>query len=145
MALFPLIFLATIISGSIHYTLLDESILGRAQRRTGPLNTGRYGIISSFMNGRNSIISQFLVPKQHLNFGFQLFPIFSLIFSLLNYIIINPFFLVDINFSSTLLILLSGLSIVFIIFLGFPGCSKYSIFLVCFLRLSNISFTMIFI
>ena len=118
--------------------------MGCAQRRIGPLNIGWYGILSSFMNGCNLIISQFLFPKLHLNFGFQLFPIFSLIFSLLNYIILNPFFLVDINFSLILLILLSGLSIVFIIFLGFSGCSKYSILGCIRIIPQSISFELIF-
>jgi len=101
--------------------------MGCAQRRIGPLNLGWYGFLSSLMNGCNLIISQFLVTKLHIHFGFQSFPIFFLLWSLAHYIMLSPFFLVDVYLSLILLILLSGLSIVFIIFSAFSGLSKYSI------------------
>ena len=49
--------------------------MGCAQRRIGPYNLGGYGILSSIINGCNLIIAQFIVPKLHLHFGFQSFPI----------------------------------------------------------------------
>jgi len=101
--------------------------MGCAQRRIGPLNLGWYGFLSSLINGCNLIISQFLVTKLHIHFGFQSFPIFYLLWSLAHYIMLSPFFLVDVYLSLILLILLSGLSIVFIIFSAFSGLSKYSI------------------
>ena len=101
--------------------------MGCAQRRIGPLNIGWYGFLSSLINGCNLIISQFLVTKLHIHFGFQSFPIFFLLWSLAHYIMLSPFFLVDVYLSLILLILLSGLSIVFIIFSAFSGLSKYSI------------------
>ena len=52
---------------------------------------------------------------------------FYLLWSLAHYIMLSPFFLVDVYLSLILLILLSGLSIVFIIFSAFSGLSKYSI------------------
>ena len=104
-----------VIIGSIYFILLDELIMGCAQRRIGPLNLGWYGFLSSLINGCNLIISQFLVTKLHIHFGFQSFPIFFLLWSLANYIMLSPFFLVDVYLSLILLILLSGLSIVFII------------------------------
>ena len=116
-----------VIIGSIYFILLDELIMGCAQRRIGPLNLGWYGFLSSLINGCNLIISQFLVTKLHIHFGFQSFPIFYLLWSLAHYIMLSPFFLVDVYLSLILLILLSGLSIVFIIFSAFSGLSKYSI------------------
>ena len=65
-----------IIVGSIHSILLDELIMGHAQRRIGPFNPGGYGFPPPPINGRNPIIPQFLVPKLHFHFGFQSFPIF---------------------------------------------------------------------
>ena len=115
-----------IIVGSIHSILLDELIMGCAQRRIGPFNLGGYGFPSSLINGRNSIISQFLVPKLHLNFGFQSFPIFFPPFSLQNYIPPYPFSLVDIYPPLIILIGLMGLSIVLILSPAFPSRSKYS-------------------
>ena len=70
--------------------------MGSAQRRIGPFNLGGYGIFSSLINGCNLIISQFLVPKLYFYFGFQLFPILFFVLSIENYIIIYPFFLVDV-------------------------------------------------
>ena len=85
-----------IIVGSIHSILSDELIMGRAQRRIGPFNLGGYGFPPPLINGRNSIISQFPVPKIHLNFGSQSFPTFSPPFPPQNYIPPYPFSLVDI-------------------------------------------------
>ena len=93
-----------IIVGSIHSILLDELIMGRAQRRIGPFNLGGYGFPSPPINGRNPIISQFLVPKLHFHFGFQSFPIFFPPFSLQNYIPLYPFSLVDIYLPLIILI-----------------------------------------
>ena len=92
----------------------------------GPLNLGGYGFYSSLINGCNLIISQFLVPKLHFHFGFQLFPIFFFVFSLWNYILLYPFFLIDIYLSMIVLVWLMGISIVMIIFSAFSSCSKYS-------------------
>ena len=100
--------------------------MGCAQRRIGPFNLGGYGFLSSLINGCNLIISQFLVPKLHFHFGFQSFPIFFFLFTLQNYILLYPFFLVDIYLSLIILIWLMGLSIVLIIFSAFSSCSKYS-------------------
>ena len=49
--------------------------MGYAQIRTGPFNLGYYGIFSSVINGLNPVISQFLIPKLHITFGFQSFPV----------------------------------------------------------------------
>jgi NADH:ubiquinone oxidoreductase subunit H len=115
-----------IIVGSIHSILLDELIMGRAQRRIGPFNLGGYGFPSPTINGRNPIISQFLVPKVHFHFGSQSFPIFLPPFPLQNHIPLYPFSLVDIYPPLIILIRLMGLSIVLIIFPAFPSRSKYS-------------------
>ena len=44
-----------VIIGSIYFILLDELIMGCAQRRIGPLNIGWYGFLSSLINGCNLI------------------------------------------------------------------------------------------
>ena len=56
-----------------------------SQRRIGPLNLGIYGILSGAINGCNLIISQFIVPKVNVHFGFQLFPLLFFMFSLYSY------------------------------------------------------------
>ena len=100
--------------------------MGSAQRRIGPFNLGGYGIFSSLINGCNLIISQFLVPKLYFYFGFQLFPVFFFVLSVQNYILLYPFFLIDVYIGLIIVVWLMGLSIVFIIFSALSSCSKYS-------------------
>jgi NADH:ubiquinone oxidoreductase subunit H len=115
-----------IITGSIYFILLDELIIGSAQRRIGPLNVGWYGIPSSIINGCNLIITQLIIPKLHFYFGFQSFPIFFFLLSIISYNIIYPFYLINLILSLVLIIIISGLSILFIILSAFSGNSKYS-------------------
>ena len=115
-----------IITGSIYFILLDELIIGSVQRRIGPLNLGGYGILSSIINGCNLIITQLIIPKLHFYFGFQLFPIFFFLFTIISYSIIYPFYLINLMLSLVLIIIISGLSILFIILSSFSGNSKYS-------------------
>ena len=118
--------LVLIIVGSIYFILLDELIMGSAQRRIGPFNLGWYGILSSIINGCNLIITQLIIPKLHFYFGFQSFPIFFFLFSIISYSIIYPFYLINLMFSLVLIIIISGVSILFIILSAFSGNSKYS-------------------
>ena len=67
----------------IYFILLDELIIGSVQRRIGPLNLGWYGILSSIINGCNLITTQLIIPKLHFYFGFQLFPIFFFLFTII--------------------------------------------------------------
>ena len=60
---------------TVYFILSDELITSCAQIRIGPSNLGYYGIFSSLVNGLNPVISQFLIPKLHITFGFQSFPI----------------------------------------------------------------------
>jgi NADH:ubiquinone oxidoreductase subunit H len=107
--------------------LLDELIMSFSQRRIGPYNIGGYGIFPSLINGCNLILCQFIILKLQFNYGFQSFPILSMLISLANYSIVYPFFLIDITLSLLLLLLSSTLSIVFLILLSFSASSKYSI------------------
>ena len=115
-----------ILIGSIYFILLDELIIGSAQRRIGPFNVGWYGIPSSIINGCNLIITQLIIPKLHFYFGFQSFPILFFLLSLCLYNIIYPFYLVNLILSLVLIIIINALSILFIILSAFSGNSKYS-------------------
>ena len=110
----------------IYLIILDESIISYTQIRIGPFNIGYYGLFSSLINGCNFIITQYLIPKINIIFGFQSFPIIFLLLSILLYILIYPFFLIDIYITLILIIIISSLSIIFIIFTAFPSYSKYS-------------------
>ena len=100
--------------------------MASAQRRIGPFNLGWFGILSSIINGCNLIITQLLLPKLHFYFGFQSFPIFFFIYSLISYSIIYPFYLINLMFSLVLILIISGLSILFLLLSAFSGNSKYS-------------------
>ena len=95
-----------IITGSIYFILLDELIIGSVQRRIGPLNLGWYGILSSIINGCNLITTQLIIPKLHFYFGFQLFPIFFFLFTIISYSIIYPFYLINLMLSLVLILYL---------------------------------------
>ena len=105
---------------------MDELILGNAQRRKGPFNLGGYGILSSIVNGFNLIITQFIIPKFYIQYWFQAFPIAFLLFSLVIFNLIFPFFIIDLYLSFILILLLSGLSILLLFLLSYTGVSKYS-------------------
>ena len=70
-----LFFFFSILLFSVYSIMYDELVLSCAQLRSGPFNLGYYGIFSSLVNGLNLVISQFLIPKLHITFGFQFFPI----------------------------------------------------------------------
>jgi len=88
--------LGLIIVGSIYFILLDELIMGCAQRRIGPFNLGGYGFLSAIINGCNLIITQFIVPKLYLHFVFHSFPIYFFIILFILFSFVYPFFLIDI-------------------------------------------------
>ena len=124
--LYLLVIVIVIIIGSIYFILIDELVIGSVQRRIGPFNVGWYGIPSSIINGCNLIITQLILPKLHFYFGFNLFPLLFFIISFINYIIIYPFYLINLILSIICFIFISGLSILFIILSSFSGNSKYS-------------------
>ena len=101
--------------------------MGCGQRRLGPMNLGWYGILPSTINGRNPIIAQSLVPKVNIQYGYQSFPVLFLLFSLRNHSISSPYQLVDIYLTVPLLIILTGLALVFIIFTPISASSKHSV------------------
>ena len=101
--------------------------MSSSQRRIGPYNIGGYGIFTSIINGCNLILSQFLILKVQFNYGLQSFPVLFILFTLINYCFIYPFFIIDILLSLFIFILLSSLSIVLIIFSAYCSISKYSI------------------
>ena len=102
--------------------------MGNTQRRKGPLNLGTYGILSSFINGFNLIISQLIIPKLFIYYWFQLFPILFLLIILILINIIFPFFFIDLYLSLLIILLISNLSLIILVLLSYTGLSKYSMF-----------------
>ena len=116
-----------LLSRTVYRIPLDELITSCAQIRIGPSNLGYYGIFSSLVNGPNPTISQFLIPKLHIIIGFQAFPIRFMFFSFFFYLLISPFFLVDVYIGSFLVLFRSSLSTPSMIFTSFSGYSKHTI------------------
>ena len=92
----------------------------------GPLNIGLYGILSSIINGSNPITTQLIIPKLHSYYGFQSFVVLLLLFSIVPNNLIYPFYIINCILSLVLTIILSALSIFFLILSSFSGSSKYS-------------------
>jgi NADH:ubiquinone oxidoreductase subunit H len=102
-------------------------LMSCAQRRLGPLNLGYYGLLSSVINGFNLIISQFIVPKVNIHLSFQSFPLFYFLLSLIDYILLYPFMLIDLQFTVIIISVVIGISLLFIIFTSISALSKYTI------------------
>lgn len=149
-------FLLCVLFITIYFILLDELVMGLTQRRFGPVNLGFYGFLAAIINGCNLIITQYILPKHHflLSFfnsiavsksesfvgqflfssyfsfgsfsGLSLFPLLFLMSSFFGSILIYPFFLIDISLSLIIILVNSGLIILFLIFSSFSGLSKYS-------------------
>ena len=120
---FMFLFLLFII---IYFIIMDELLMACSQRRFGPFNLGWYGIISSLINGCNLIISQFIIPKVNLYFGFQLFPLFFILLSFIIFSFFIPFYIILFYFFLLFIIIFNSLSILFFIILSFSGFSKFS-------------------
>jgi len=148
-------FLLCVLFITIYFILLDELVMGLTQRRFGPVNLGVYGILAAIINGCNLIITQYVLPKHHFILssfnsfssllsssdrvsaigsyfsfgsfsGLSLFPLLFLMASFFGSILIYPFFLIDISLSLIVILVNSGLIILFLIFSSFSGLSKYS-------------------
>jgi len=131
-------FLVCVLFITIYFILLDELVMGLTQRRFGPINLGVYGFLAAIINGCNLIITQYILPKHHflLSFfnsfsfgsfsGLSLFPLLFLMSRFFASILIYPFFLIDISLSLIVILVNSGLIILFLILSSFSGLSKYS-------------------
>lgn len=101
--------------------------MSTVQRRIGPLVIGFYGIFSSIINGLNLMIMQFRIPKSHLSFGFNYFPLIFFSVSIFGFSINYPFFFFDGSFSLLVFGIVSFFGIVFLILSAFAGLSKYNL------------------
>ena len=97
------------------------------QRRIGSSNSGWYGIISSPVNGCNSIIPQLVLGKVYVHLGSILFSLMFFYLVILNYIIPYPFYLIDVYLSILIVVILIGISLILTILLAYPSINKYSI------------------
>jgi len=98
------------------------------QRRIGPSNLGRHGIIPPSVNGGNPITPQSVVPKVYVHFGSQSLPISPYYRSGSNYVVMYPYYLVDVYPPSIIVMILIGISLVPITPPSSSGRSKHSIF-----------------
>jgi len=114
-----------------------------SQRRLGPYNLGGYGILSSIINGLNLILSQLIIMKIQLYYGFQLFPSLFFIISFINYYIICPLSLIATMNSLFILLIVLSLIIILLCFIPISSISKYSILSSIRLITQQISFELI--
>ena len=111
---------------TIYFIIIDELLMACSQRRNGPFNLGWYGIISSLINGCNLIISQFIIPKINLYFGFFLFFFIFILLSFILFCFFIPFYIILFYFFLLFILLFNSFFILFFIILSFSGFSKFS-------------------
>jgi len=115
-----------IIFFTFFFILFDEFIMALSQHRTGPY-IGFYGLISPLVNAFNLFIATVQFPKTHFYVYFTSFATLFLMVSLSVCLQGFPLFIVDLYLTILILILLSSISILFLIFSSFSASSKYSI------------------
>lgn len=124
-------------------------MMGCWQRRIGPLNIGIYGILSVVLNGINLIISYMIIPNIYYSYVFQLSPIIYLICGFSVYSMIYPFYMNDDGMSLLGILVINGISMIWIVLSGWCGSSKYSMIgvfriLAQFINLEFIMFSIVY-
>lgn len=115
-----------------------------SQRRLGPYNLGTYGILSSIINGLNLILTQLIIVKIQLYYGFQLFPILFFIISFIHYYITYPSSLIGIILTLFIVIIIASLIIYFLSYVAIALFANYSLISVFRLIGQRISFELVF-
>jgi NADH-ubiquinone oxidoreductase chain 1 len=85
-----LIVLVPILMAVAYFTVAERKTMGSMQRRLGPNIVGYYGSLQAFADALKLLLKEYVAPTQANIILFFLGPIITLIFSLLNFIVI-PF------------------------------------------------------
>jgi NADH-ubiquinone oxidoreductase chain 1 len=112
-----------------YVTVAERKTMASMQRRLGPNIVGYYGLLQAFADALKLLLKEYVSPTQ-ANLGlFFLGPIITLIFSLLDYLVI-PYgpglALNDLNLGILYMLAVSSLSTYGILLAGWSANSKYA-------------------
>lgn len=115
--------------GVAYVTLVERKVMGRMQRREGPMIEGRYGIIQPILDGAKLILKESIIPIESNKVYYILSPILNLFLSIIIFAIIPINHRISITNETSILYILAILSINIysVIYGGWGSNSKYSI------------------
>lgn len=112
-----------------YLTVFERKALARMQRRVGPETTGPEGVLQAFADALKLELKEQVVPSHSNKIIFYIAPISTLIFSLLNWIVV-PLYpglaILDFSLSILFILALSSLGVYGILFVGWSSNSKYA-------------------
>jgi NADH-ubiquinone oxidoreductase chain 1 len=112
-----------------YFTVAERKTMGSMQRRLGPNIVGYYGILQAFADALKLLLKEYVSPTQANIYLFFLGPIITLVFSLLNYVII-PYSaglaINDMNLGVLYFLAISSLATYGILLAGWSANSKYA-------------------
>lgn len=115
--------------GVAYLTVFERKALARMQRRVGPETVGPEGVLQAFADALKVSLKEQIIPSHSNKIIFYIAPVSTLIFSLLNWIVV-PLYpgLAVLDFSLTILVILalSSLGVYGILFVGWSSNSKYA-------------------
>lgn len=106
------------------YTLSERKVQGIIQHRIGPNQVGIYGILQPLVDGIKLIRKEIIIPKNSIKILYIIAPIYSIIISIIMWIIIIYY---DLNITFLILLCLGGLEIYGILIGGYASKNKYTI------------------
>lgn len=114
--------------GVAYITLAERKIMGRMQRREGPMIEGIYGIIQPILDGIKLLLKESIIPLHSNNILYILSPLISISLSFIIFILlpINKYVQLHNNTSILLIILVLSINVYSVIIGGWGSNSKYS-------------------
>lgn len=111
------------------FTVFERKVLASVQRRHGPQIVGFWGLLQALADGLKLISKEIIVPSKSNKILFFFAPCISFSLSFSSWSLIPLYFnsvLVNINFGSLFLFLLSSLNVYSLILSGWSSNSKYA-------------------
>lgn len=124
-----LVILLPLLLAVAYLTVFERKALARMQRRVGPETTGPEGVLQAFADALKLELKEQIVPSHSNKIIFYIAPIATLVFSLLNWIVV-PLYpglaILDFSLAILFILALSSLGVYGILFIGWSSNSKYA-------------------
>nr|YP_009501943.1 NADH dehydrogenase subunit 1 [Livia junci]AWU48986.1 NADH dehydrogenase subunit 1 [Livia junci] len=114
--------------GVAFLTLLERKVLGFIQNRKGPMKVGVYGVFQPFSDAIKLYTKEFFIPLKINFYPYWLSPIFSMLISMLVWLVF-PYYYLLVSWKYSILFVFSimSLSIFGVLISGWASNSCYSI------------------